>query len=133
MIIDSSAILAVLKSEPEAPAYLRALENVSVRRLSAATLFEASVVVDGSRNSFVILEYERFLATYSVIIEPVTEIQAKIARQAYREFGRGSGSSAQLNFGDCFSYALAKDKNEPLLYKGNDFVHTDVRSAMGER
>ena len=70
---------------------------------------------------------------FGIIIEPVTEIQARIARHAYREFGRGSGSPAQLNFGDCFSYALAKDKNEPLLFKGNDFAHTDVRSVMGER
>ena len=133
MIIDASSILAVLKNEAEAASFLYLLETASVRRLSAATLFEASIVIDNSHNSYIILEYERFLVTYGLLIEPVTEIQAKIARQAYREFGRGSGSAAQLNFGDCFSYALAKDKNEPLLYKGNDFAHTDVRSAMGER
>jgi ribonuclease VapC len=62
-------------------------------------------------------------------IEPVTAAQAKIARQAYRDYGKGSGHPANLNFGDCFSYALARDKREPILYKGDDFVHTD--SAIG--
>jgi len=133
VIVDSSAIIAVLKDEPEAEACLYALEMSSERRMSAATFFEASIIIDSSRNHFVVLEYERFLATYNVIIEPVTEVQAKIARQAYREFGRGSGNPAQLNFGDCFAYALAKDRNEPLLYKGSDFVHTDIRSALEER
>ena len=76
---------------------------------------------------------EEFVREFGLIVEPVTEVQAKIARQAYREFGRGSGSPAQLSFGDCFAYALAKDRNEPLLSKGSDFVYTDVRSARGER
>ena len=65
-----------------------------------------------------------------ITIEPVTEEQARIARQAYRDFGKGSGHRASLNFGDCFVYALARVKREPLLYKGDDFVHTDVRSAL---
>ncbi len=76
---------------------------------------------------------EEFVREFGLIVEPVTEVQAKIARRAYREYGKGSGNPAQLNFGDCFSYALAKDRDEPLLYKGSDFVHTDARSAIGER
>ncbi len=68
-----------------------------------------------------------------VHIEPVTETQARIARDAYREFGRGSGHPARLNFGDCFAYALAVERDEPLLYQGNDFGHTDVRNALTER
>jgi ribonuclease VapC len=65
-----------------------------------------------------------------IAIEPVTERQARIAREAYRDFGKGSGHPARLNFGDCFAYALAKDKNEPLLFKGTDFAETDVASAL---
>jgi ribonuclease VapC len=70
------------------------------------------------------------LENSKIMIEPVTAEQARIARQAYREFGKGSGHRAGLNFGDCFAYALARVKREPLLYKGDDFVHTDVRSAV---
>jgi len=65
-----------------------------------------------------------------IVIEPVTVAQARIARQAYRDYGKGSGHAANLNFGDCFTYALARDKREPVLYKGDDFVHTDLRSAL---
>ena len=70
------------------------------------------------------------MAEVGIVIEPVTERQARIAREAYRDFGKGSGHPAQLNFGDCFAYALAKDKAEPLLFKGADFAHTDVRRAI---
>ena len=72
---------------------------------------------------------DTFLAEFSIRIEPVTAEQAKIARQAYRDYGRGSGHPANLNFGDCFTYALARDKRESVLYKGDDFVHTDLRGA----
>jgi ribonuclease VapC len=73
--------------------------------------------------------FDEFLEVSEIIMEPVTERQAHIARQAYRDFGKGSGHRAQLNFGDCFAYALAKDKDEPLLFKGSDFAGTDVRTA----
>ena len=66
-----------------------------------------------------------------IVIEPVTAEQARIARQAYRDYGKGSGHPANLNFGDCFSYALAREKREPILFKGDDFLHTDLRSALG--
>jgi ribonuclease VapC len=65
-----------------------------------------------------------------MVIESVTAVQARMARQAYRDYGKGSGHPANLNFGDCFSYALAREKREPILYKGDDFVHTDLRSAV---
>jgi len=133
VIVDSSAIVAVQRLEAESERFLEILGEPWIFRISAATFLECSIVLDGSRDGVLSARYDAFLSEFGIIIEPVTEIQAKIARQAYREFGRGSGSSAQLNFGDCFSYALAKDRNEPLLYKGNDFMHTDVRSAMGER
>ena len=73
---------------------------------------------------------DELVERFDIRIEPVTAEQAKIARQAYRDYGKGSGHPAGLNFGDCFSYALARDKLEPILYKGDDFVHTDLRSAM---
>jgi ribonuclease VapC len=75
-------------------------------------------------------EFDELIERFKIVIEPVTAEQAKIARQAYRDFGKGSGSPASLNFGDCFTYALARDKREPLLYKGDDFGHTDLRAAL---
>lgn len=132
MIVDSSAIVAILRAEPEADAFLTAIGDSLQCRVSAATFVEAAIVLTSESGQYR-ADYDEFVADTGMVIEPVTEAQAWIARQAYREFGRGSGSPAQLNFGDCFSYALAKDRNEPLLYKGDDFVYTDVRSAIGER
>lgn len=76
--------------------------------------------------------FETMLSDAGFVIEPVTVEQSRIARQAYRDYGKGSGHKAQLNFGDCFSYALARDKREPILFKGDDFGHTDLRSAIKE-
>jgi ribonuclease VapC len=98
--------------------------------MSAATFLEAAIVVDGSRDPILSREFDEFVAASGIAIEPVTERQARIAREAYRDFGKGSGHAAQLNFGDCFAYALAKDRMEPLLFKGGDFRHTDVRPAL---
>ncbi len=70
------------------------------------------------------------MSRYEILIEPVTEAQVRIARLAYRRYGKGSGHPARLNFGDCFAYALARDRNEPLLFVGNDFIHTDIKSAL---
>jgi ribonuclease VapC len=75
-------------------------------------------------------QIDELMEEFSILIEPFTAEQAQIARQAYRDYGRGSGHPANLNFGDCFAYALARVKREPLLFKGDDFVHTDVRSAI---
>lgn len=92
-----------------------------------------SIVADRNENPALSKAIHDFVALVHPIIEPVTEAQAWIARQAYRDYGKGSGHPAQLNFGDCFSYALAKDRDEPLLYKGNDFIHTDIRVGEGDR
>jgi ribonuclease VapC len=73
---------------------------------------------------------DAFILDAEIAIEPVTVEQARIARQAYRDYGRGSGHAANLNFGDCFSYALARAKRQPILFKGDDFGHTDLRSAV---
>ena len=74
-------------------------------------------------------EFDELIERFKIVIEPVTATQAKIARQAYRDFGKGSGHRAGLNFGDCFTYALAREKREPVLWKGDDFGHTDLRPA----
>jgi ribonuclease VapC len=130
MIIDTSAVATILLDEPDAPAFATAIEDADQRCMSAATYLESGIVLDGKRNPALSRRLDEFLAEASILIEPVTEHQARIAREAYRDFGKGSGHPAQLNFGDCFAYALAKDKAEPLLFKGTDFAHTDVRRAI---
>lgn len=128
MIVDSSAILAVLKGESDADAIGDALINAAVCRMSAVTYVEAAVVTDGNKNPVLSRKFDDVLRDVEMQIESVTLKQAEIARQAYRDFGKGR-HQAGLNLGDCFSYALAKEKDEPLLFKGKDFLHTDVEVA----
>lgn len=89
-----------------------------------------TAVIDASRDPIASRRFDDLLREARFAIEPVTEAQARIAREAYRDFGRGSGHPARLNFGDCFAYALAKTMNEPLLFNGDDFTQTDVKSAL---
>jgi ribonuclease VapC len=130
MILDTSAVIAILRNEPEAPALAKTVEEAVHRRISAVNYVEAAAVIDGSRDPIASRRFDDLLREAQVAIEPVTETQARIARQAYSDFGKGSGHPAQLNFGDCFAYALAKAKREPLLFKGDDFPHTDVTCAL---
>ncbi len=130
MILDTSAIIAILRDEPEAARFAKAIEEASHRRISAVNYVEGAAVIDGSRDPVASRRYDDLLREARVMIEPVTEAQARIAREAYRDFGKGSGHPAKLNFGDCFAYALARDVAEPLLYKGEDFLHTDVAPAL---
>lgn len=130
MIVDTSALIAILKREPEWPALSKTLDAVESPCISAANYLEASVVVDGWRNPILSRAFDELIERFNLVIEPVTAAQARIARQAYRDYGKGSGHAANLNFGDCFTYALARDKRESVLYKGDDFVHTDLRSAL---
>ncbi len=130
MILDTSAIIAILRDEPEAAQFARAIEEAGQRRISAVNYVEGAAVIDGGRDPVASRRYDDLLREARVTIEPVTEAQARIAREAYRDFGKGSGHPAKLNFGDCFAYALAKDRDEPLLYKGDDFSHTDVAHAV---
>ena len=130
MILDSSALIAILQSEPEAQAFAGAMEDASIRRISAANFVEAAAVVDGSRNPVLSRRFDDLLRDAHVRIEPVTETQARLAREAYRDFGRGSGHPAKLNFGDCFAYALARDTGEALLFKGQDFSYTDITPVL---
>src|SRR5207249_6493755 len=105
-------------------------DGAGIRRISAANFVEAAIVIDGSRDPIASRRFDDLIKEAQLVIESVTEAQARIAREAYRDFGKGSGHPAKLNFGDCFAYALAKDAQEPLLFKGNDFVHTAVSSAL---
>lgn len=130
MILDSSALVAMLRREPEGAAFLIVTNDADHRRLSAANFLETAMVIDRSRDPVARRDLDALLEASEIIIEPVTVAQAHIARAAFRDFGRGSGHPARLNFGDCFAYALAKDKREPLLFKGNDFAHTDVEPAI---
>ena len=130
MIVDTSAVVAIILQEPGAQQFSDAIEHTRTCRMSAASYFEAAIVLDGSRNPVVSRRLDEIVRYGGINIEPVTEAQAKIAREAYRYFGKGSGHPAQLNFGDCFSYALAVETGEPLLFKGNDFSQTDVTSAL---
>jgi ribonuclease VapC len=129
MIVDSSAIVAILKREPDWRTFSRALDTSEISRISAANYFESSVVVDGWKDPILSAQLDELIERFNIHIEPVTPEQARIARQAYRDYGKNSGHPANLNFGDCFSYALARAKREPILFKGDDFVHTDLRSA----
>ena len=126
MIIDTSAIIAILRDEPEAMVCARAIADATIRRVSAVSFVESAVVIDASRDPIATRRFDDFIREANISIEPVTEIQAQIARSAYRDFGKGSGHPAKLNFGDCFAYALAKELGEPLLFKGDDFAHTDI-------
>ena len=129
MIVDTSALLAILRNEPDAPRFAAAIAAASARRMSAATYLEAAIVVDGSRDPVLSRRFDALIATAAIEIEPVTVSHAHVARAAYRDFGRGSAHPARLNFGDCFAYALAKATGEPLLFKGDDFAATDIVPA----
>ncbi len=129
MIIDTSALVAILRQEPEAAQFGAAIEAADLRRISAATYVEIAAVID-SRDPIAGRSFDDFLRKMRIAIEPVTEVQARTARSAYRDFGKRSGHPAQLNYGDTFAYALAKDLDEPLLFKGDDFRRTDIRAAL---
>jgi len=125
MIVDSSSIIAILRNEPDAGAMAEALQEASVRRISAVTYVEAAVVADNDRNPLLSRRFDGLVRDAQMLVEPVTARQAELARQAYNDFGKGR-HQAGLNLGDCFAYALAKEKGEALLFKGDDFCHTDV-------
>ncbi len=115
--------------EAEATEFARLIERAAHSHISAVSYVEAAAVIDSNKDPIVSRRFDEFIEEAQIMIEPVTESQARIARQAYRDFGKASGHPAKLNFGDCFSYALAKVKGEPLLFKGKDFSQTDLKSA----
>lgn len=133
MIADTSAIIAILRDEDDAAVYAEAIATVDARRLSAASYLECGIVLDSQRDPVISGGLDELIDEAEFIIEPVTVRQARLARQALVDFGKGSGHPAALNFGDCLSYALAVDAREPLLWKGNDFGHTGIQSALDQR
>jgi ribonuclease VapC len=130
VIVDSSAIIAIVRAEPDAAVYAEAMAEAAELSVSAATYLESAIVADAGRDPVSMRTFDVILERNRIAIEPVTAEQAVIAREAYRDFGKGSGHPARLNFGDCFSYALASVTGQPLLFKGDDFVHTDIRPAV---
>ena len=130
MIVDTSALMAILRAEDDASEMAHAIERAQTRRISAANYVETAVVIDASRDPVASRRFDELVDTAELHVEPVTYDQARIAREAYRDFGKGSGHRAGLNFGDCFAYALAKSTGEDLLFKGNDFGHTDITPAL---
>lgn len=132
MIIDSSTLIAILTIEEDADLYMDALTRSDIRLLSAASFVEAGIIIDRRKGAEAGRQFDALLSRAEIVIEPVTERHARVARQAYIEYGKGA-HPAGLNYRDCFSYALAKTTGLPLLYKGNDFNRTDIESALGSQ
>lgn len=130
MIVDSSVLIAILTGEPDAEELNDLLSGADRPILSVANYLEAAIVLDRHRSASPGEKLDRYLAAGTIELVDVTESQVRIARSAYRNFGKGSRHPAGLNFGDCFAYALAVERDEPLLYKGGDFKQTDVHSAL---
>lgn len=124
MILDSSAVMAILNGEPGAEALLESAAEAECR-MSVASWLEVGIVAD-HRSAAHGARLDRLLDALDVELVPVSRRDAEVARVAYRRFGRGSGSPARLNYGDCFAYALSVTSGEPLLFTGDDFTHTDV-------
>lgn len=130
MVIDTSAIVSVLRSESDAEEFIVAIDDESDCCISAGTYVELGIVVDRGSDPLGSVKLDLMLGTEDIRIEPFTGSQAKIARTAYQSFGKGSGHPARLNFDDCFSYALATELGHPLLFRGRDFAQTDVVPAL---
>lgn len=128
MVIDTSALVAILTGEPEQAAFIRAIEQAATRLLSTATWVETSIVIGSRYGPAGLHQLDRLLTVAQVMIVPVDVEQARFAREAYQRYGKGR-HPAGLNFGDCFSYALATCRRQALLFKGNDFSRTDVSGA----
>ena len=128
MILDSSAVLAILFGEPDAVYYEKTIAAAQACRISAANLLETAIVIESRGGLAAGHELDVFLEKAGIELVPVTPQQVEAARLAWRRFGRGN-HPARLNFGDCFAYALAEATGEPLLFKGKDFAHTDIEPA----
>ena len=130
MIVDTSVIIAVLKSEDGFEHYVdKILACEGDVFMSAASYLEAAIVTDRDRKAEKSARLDEILAAFDIKVVEISPETARTARQAHRAYGRGSGHAAKLNFGDCFSYALASDRRLPLLFKGDDFSHTDILCA----
>jgi ribonuclease VapC len=128
VIIDTSAMVAILYREPEATAFIQRIHDADICRISVATWVELAMVIESQLGPDGMRQAEAFFRRAGITIEPVTVAHGEFARQAFLDFGKGR-NKAGLNYGDCFSYALAKATGEPLLFKGNDFALTDIVAA----
>lgn len=129
MIVDTSALVAIIQNEDDSAALLHALAASASPTIAAPTLLEARIVVSTKLGNPARRQLDALIKTHRISVEPFTEPLADVAADAFRDYGKGSGHPAQLNFGDCFAYALATERGEPLLFTGQDFVHTDVTPA----
>jgi ribonuclease VapC len=129
MVIDSSALIAIISGEPEEREFRRAIEIATSRLLSASTRVETGIVALGRKGEAGLEQIEALLESLRIDVVPVSNDHAKHAIDAFRRFGKGRHPAA-LNFGDCFSYALAKATGAPLLFKGDDFSQTDIKRAV---
>ncbi len=129
MVVDSSALIAILRGEPEEPAFRNAIRTAPNRLLGAPTRGEASMVALGRRGERGLEQMQALIERLELEVVPLSDDHAKLAIEAFRRFGKGR-HSASLNYGDCFSYALAKATGEPLLFKGDDFSQTDIKRAV---
>jgi ribonuclease VapC len=126
MIVDASAVLAILKGEPEEAIFMRALALADIKKISPINWHEAAVNFERAGD---FAGFESFMRRAGIVIDQIDETQARLAHVAWRKFGKGR-HPARLNLGDCFAYALAKQSGEPLLFKGGDFDKTDIVAAV---
>ena len=125
MVVDTSAVVAILQDEPERRKFNEAIEGVETRSMSTASLLEISIILESRFGADGVRDLDLFISRAQISLVSVDEEQARVARDGFRKYGKGR-HPAGLNYGDCFSYALARSLNEPLLFKGQDFLKTDV-------
>ena len=132
MVVDTSALVAIMGNEPERHRFNRLIEVAGATHVSAASLLETRIVLFARSGDSAVLALDAFLLKSGMIVAEVSPRIADIAFDAYRRYGKGTGHGAALNYGDCFAYALAKHLGAPLLYKGGDFSQTDIQAAASE-
>ena len=130
IVVDASALLAILKGEPDAAKYATALAEADVALISAATLIEAGIVMVNRHGPKAARKLHALIQEAGIEVESVSPRHVQLAIDAFAIYGKGRQNKAGLNYGDCFVYALAKATGLPLLFKGNDFTHTDLSSAL---
>ena len=131
MVIDTSAIMAAISGEPDAPLYREAIKSADISLLSAVTMLETQIVLFARIGATAVTAFHELIEKTPIVIVPFDEMLAAAAFAAYRTYGKGRGHAAQLNIIDCTAYALARSRGLPLLFKGNDFARTDAISALG--
>ena len=130
IVVDTSVLIAALKNESDAPILIERMGTALERHISAGSILECGIVIGAKYGDAGLEALRELCASLSLNIVPVDAEQSRIGYEAFQRYGRGRSHPAQLNFGDCFAYALAKTRNLPLLFKGDDFIHTDIKPAL---